>query len=94
MGGGLLFGYKHHIRESGAQPVRDDLVRGFVGDGHGAFVRFGFDLEIIRAVNLHDLVARFDRQTAHHRYQLFIIHNVATFSVSLITLRKPLMIAC
>ncbi len=73
VGVGLLFGDQHHIGESGAQTGGDKRIGGFLGGGDGAVVGFGFDVEIIGVVNLHNLVARQKGKAAHFDGQLFVI---------------------
>ena len=63
----LLFGDQHQVRIGRAQASRDDLIRRLIRLGHRAGVAFRLHRKIRPVVNLHDSVARFERQSAENR---------------------------
>ena len=60
----LFFGDQHHIGKFRPQSGRDQGIRRLIGLGHRRGVTLRLYLKIRAVVDIHDPVARFQRQTA------------------------------
>lgn len=81
--GGLFFSHQRDIGKFGPQPGRrDQRVCGYNPPRSRAGVRFWTTHKILSAINLHDLVASFQRELPHDGGELVEIHvALRTFTI-------------
>ena len=77
MGRGLFFGDQRNFGESGAQPGGNQRVCGLVRLGHGRGVGFHADLEILDAIDAHDVLAGQQGKPAHLGNHLIELHGLS-----------------
>ena len=71
----LFLGHHDHPGKGGGQTGRNDRVGGLIRLGHRAGIRFRPHREIGGGINLHDPVARFQRQLSENSHNPVKIHR-------------------